>query len=114
MHVDDCADAIVHLLKHYQDGEPVNIGVGGETAIRTIAETIAAIVGYEGALIFDTSKPDGMARKSLDGARLAATGWRGGRSLKDGLESAYRYFIERIAHHSAIHPEFKAAASHHG
>jgi GDP-L-fucose synthase len=114
MHVDDCADAIVHLLKTYEDGDPINIGVGSETSIRTIAETIAAIVGYEGALLFDTSRPDGMPRKSLDGARLAATGWRGGRSLKEGIESAYRYFLERIAPQSAIHPEFKAAALHHG
>jgi GDP-L-fucose synthase len=99
---------------HYQDGVPVNIGVAGETSIRTIAETIAAIVGYEGMLAFDTTRPDGMPRKSLDGARLAATGWRGGRSLKDGLASAYRYFLERIAHQGGNHPEFKAASLHHG
>jgi GDP-L-fucose synthase len=114
MHVDDCADAIVHLLRCYEDGDPVNIGVGSETSIRTIAETIAAIVGYDGVLHFDTSRPDGMPRKSLDGARLAATGWRGGRSLQEGLASAYRYFLERIVPQSATHPEFKAASLHHG
>jgi GDP-L-fucose synthase len=114
MHVDDCADAIVHLLKSYGDGDPVNIGVAGETSIRTIAETIAGIVGFEGRLDFDTSKPDGMPRKSLDGARLAATGWRGGRPLKEGLESAYRFFLERIAPAGASQPEFKAAMGQHG
>ncbi|MGB0087816.1 MAG: GDP-L-fucose synthase [Rhodomicrobiaceae bacterium] len=113
MHVDDCADALVHLLKTYQDGEPVNIGVGSQTSIRTLAEAIAAIVGYDGRLEFDASKPDGTPRKSLDGARLAATGWRGGRPLKEGLMSAYRYFLERIAPDGPAQGAFQAAASHH-
>jgi GDP-L-fucose synthase len=97
MHVDDCADAIIHLLTTYTDGAPVNIGVGGEISIRTIAETIADITGYDGRLEFDASKPDGMPRKCLDGSRLTATGWRGGRPLKEGLESAYRYYLEHVA-----------------
>ena len=97
MHVDDCADAIVHLLKPYAEGAPVNIGVGDEISIRTIAETLAAVTGYDGRLEFDATKPDGMPRKSLDGTRLAATGWRGGRPLKDGIDSAYRYFLDHIA-----------------
>ncbi len=67
MHVDDCADAIIHLLETYADGPPVNIGIGSEISIRTIAETIAAITGYEGRLEFDAAKPDGMPRKCLDG-----------------------------------------------
>ncbi len=114
MHVDDCADALVHLLKRYDEAGPVNIGVGGEVSIRTLAETIAAIIGYEGDLEFDTSKPDGMARKCLDGARLAVSGWRGGRPLQEGLESAYRYFLQQIAPDGPSQREFKTAVAHHG
>ncbi len=114
MHVDDCADAIVHLLKTYQSGDPINIGLGSETSIAAIAETVAGIVGFEGRLEFDTSKPDGMPRKSLDGTRLAEAGWSGGRSLMDGLASAYRYFLEHVAPAAEPQPEFKAAMGHHG
>ena len=113
MHVDDCADAILHLLQTYTDGAPVNIGLGNEVSIRTIAETIAEITGYGGRLEFDASKPDGMQRKCLDGSRLAATGWRGGRPLKEGLESAYRYFLEHVAHSAPTQNEPQAAAIHH-
>jgi GDP-L-fucose synthase len=113
MYVDDCADALVHLLKVYADGQPVNIGVGGEISIRTIAETIAAITGFEGRLEFDAAKPDGMPRKCLDGSRLAATGWRGGRPLKEGLESAYRYFLEQGAPAETAPSAPQTAVAHH-
>ena len=114
MHVDDCADALIHLLKRYSGAGPVNIGVGTEVSIRTLAETIANITGYQGDLEFDTSKPDGMPRKCLDGTRLAASGWTGGRSLREGLESAYIYFLQHIAPASLSQGEFKAAVAHHG
>ena len=107
------ADAIVHLLKHYAEPGPINIGVGSEVSIRALAETLAAVTGYQGRLTFDAAKPDGMPRKSLDGARLAATGWRGGRPLREGLESAYRYFLDHIAEAGPARPELKAVASHH-
>ncbi len=113
MHVDDCADAIIHLLKTYTDGVPVNIGIGDEVSIRTIAETVAEITGYEGRLEFDAGKPDGMPRKCLDGSRLAATGWRGGRPLKEGLESAYRYFLEPTARSAPTQNAAPAAVTHH-
>jgi GDP-L-fucose synthase len=114
MHVDDCADALVHLLKVHDSAQPVNVGAGGEISIRTLAETIAAVTGFEGRLDFDPSKPDGMPRKCLDSARLAMTGWRGGRPLREGLESAYRDFFERIAPQGLTQSEFKAAVAHHG
>jgi GDP-L-fucose synthase len=113
MHVDDCADAIVHLLKHYAEPGPINIGVGSEVSIRALAETLAAVTGYQGRLTFDVTKPDGMPRKSLDGTRLAATGWQGGRPLREGLASAYRYFLDHIAEAGPARPELKAVASHH-
>lgn len=113
MHVDDCADALIHLLETYAGGQPVNVGIGGEVSIRAIAETIAAITGFDGRLEFDAAKPDGMPRKCLDGSRLAATGWRGGRPLKEGLESAYRYFLERIAPAEPAPGAPQAAVAHH-
>lgn len=113
MHVDDCADALVHLLKAYAGGLPVNVGVGGETSIRAIARAIAATVGYDGRLEFDAAKPDGMPRKCLDGTRLAATGWHGGRPLKDGLASAYRYFLEQIAPAETAGNAVRAAVARH-
>jgi GDP-L-fucose synthase len=113
MHVDDCTDAIIHLLETYADGPPVNIGIGSEISIRTIAETIAAITGYQGRLEFDAAKPDGMPRKCLDGSRLAATGWRGGRPLKDGLASAYRYFLDDIATAAPARNASQGAVAHH-
>jgi GDP-L-fucose synthase len=113
MHVDDCADALVHLLKTYASGDPINIGLGSETSIREIAETIAAIVGFGGRLEFDTSKPDGMARKSLDGARLAASGWRGGRPLSEGLFSAYQDFLNHTGAAAIAQPAYQAVR-HHG
>lgn len=114
MHVDECADALVHLLKCYTEGAPVNIGAGSETSIRALAETIAAITGYEGRLDFDDAKPDGMARKSLDGSRLAATGWRGGRPLADGLASAHRDFLDHIAPVESLRVVSHKAVVQHG
>jgi GDP-L-fucose synthase len=113
MHVDDCADALVHLLKTYAEGTPVNIGVGDEISIRAIAETVATITGYDGRLEFDAAKPDGMPRKCLDGTRLAATGWRGGRPLKDGIDSAYRYFLDHIASVAPAEDAPEPAVPHH-
>lgn len=113
MHVDDCADALVHLLKTYERGEPVNIGVGGETSVKALAETVADVVGYSGRLIFDVTKPDGMPRKVLDGSRLAAAGWRGGRPLREGLVDAYRYFLDHIAQTSAAARAHQPAMDHH-
>jgi GDP-L-fucose synthase len=113
MHVDDCADALVHLLKNYSLHGPINTGAGGEISIRALAETIAAVTGYEGQLEFDSSKSDGMPRKSLDGARLAATGWSGGRPLRDGLESAYRHFLDHVTPIQPAPPELKLIAGHH-
>ncbi len=93
LHVDDLADALVFLLKNYSGEVPLNVGSGAEVSIRELAETIAAVVGCEAELVFDTSKPDGTPRKLTDCARLHALGWNRARGLREGVEDAYRAFL---------------------
>ncbi len=93
LHVDDCADAMVHLLKTYSGDEHVNVGYGSDVSIRGVAEIIARIVGFKGTLGFDTSKPDGTPRKLLDTSKLAELGWRPSITLEDGLKDAYEWFL---------------------
>jgi GDP-L-fucose synthase len=96
MHVDDCADALVHLLRHYHRPEPVNVGVGADTSIAELARMVADVTSYSGTLQFDPSKPDGMPRKGLDSTPLAELGWSGGRPLEDGLAQTYAWFLEHV------------------
>ena len=77
MHVDDCADALVFLMKTYSDARMINVGTGEEVSIGELARKVCDVVGYTGQLTFDTSKPDGMPRKLLDSSRVLAMGWRG-------------------------------------
>jgi GDP-L-fucose synthase len=93
LHVDDFADAAVFLLKHYSDAEIVNIGVGQDLTIAELAGMIADVVGYEGELVFDTSRPDGTPRKLVDVSRLNALGWKAAIALRPGLEMTYRSFL---------------------
>ena len=76
MHVDDCADALVFLMKTYSDARIINVGTGEEVSIGDLARKVCDVVGYTGELAFDTSKPDGMPRKLLDSSRVLAMGWR--------------------------------------
>jgi GDP-L-fucose synthase len=89
MHCDDLADALVFLLKEYSGHDHVNCGSGIEVTIRELTETIAEVVGFDAALIWDTEKPDGAPRKLMDSSRLHAMGWNNVRSLKDGISSTY-------------------------
>lgn len=98
MHVDDCADAIVHLISVQQrDGYwgVVNVGTGFDHSIRETAYMVSEVIGYKGDIRWDTSKPEGTPRKLLDVGRLRATGWDRARPLRDGLEDAYRAFLAR-------------------
>jgi GDP-L-fucose synthase len=95
MHVDDCADAAVFLMLHYDDEEIINVGTGEDLTIRELAEMTAELAGFHGRIIQDTSKPDGTPRKVLDVSRLGALGWQPRISLREGLASTYRWFIER-------------------
>jgi GDP-L-fucose synthase len=97
MHVDDLADAVVYLLKNYDDEPIVNVGWGEDVTIRELAELVMAASGYQGRLVFDPAKPDGTPRKLLDTARLTALGWRPKISLRAGIESTYAWFQEHVA-----------------
>lgn len=86
LHVDDLADACYFLLKNYDQAGLVNIGLGFDLTIKDLAMLIAKMVGYSGALIFDTSKPDGTPRKLLDTNKLNSLGWKPSISLEDGIQ----------------------------
>ena len=89
LYVDDLADACVHLMERGYDGPLVNIGCGEDVTIRELAETVMAVVGFDGRIAFDRAKPDGTPRKLLDVSRLAALGWRARTPLRDGIRLAY-------------------------
>ena len=97
LHVDDCADALVHLIKHYSGAIHINMGTGEEVTIGDLAQIIADVVGFEGELEFDTSKPDGSPRKLLDPSRMKALNWSSTINLKDGLASTYQWFLDNGA-----------------
>ena len=92
LHVDDCADAVVHLLEHYSGEQHVNVGCGEDLTIRELAELVCDVVGFRGELRFDTSKPDGTPRKLMDVSRLAELGWRPGIGLRSGIAASYDWF----------------------
>jgi GDP-L-fucose synthase len=94
---DDLADACLFLMKHYSDVGFVNIGSGEEITIADLARLVAGVVGYQGRIIFDASRPDGMPRKRLDISKLTALGWRRKTGLRDGLRQAYTDFLARSA-----------------
>jgi len=93
LHVDDCADACVHLMQTYEDSEIVNIGVGEDVSIKELAQLIKGVVGFEGDLRFDPSKPDGMPRKLLDVSKLAGLGWSARIPLKQGLQTTVEWYL---------------------
>lgn len=93
LHVDDLADACVHVMQHYSDEPHLNIGTGQEVTIRELAELICDVVGFRGRLDFDTSKPDGTPRKLLDVGRLTALGWQPRIPLREGLAATYDSFL---------------------
>jgi GDP-mannose 4,6-dehydratase len=89
LHVDDLADACVHLMERGYDGPPLNIGTGEDVTIRELAGIVMQVVGFEGRIVFDHSKPDGTPRKLLDVSRLAAFGWQARIPLRAGIQAAY-------------------------
>ena len=93
LHVDDLADAVVFLVRRYDGAELVNIGCGADLPIAELATIVRDVVGFEGELRFDTSRPDGTPRKLLDVSRLTALGWRAKRGLREGIEQTYGWFL---------------------
>lgn len=94
LHCDDCADALVHLARHYSAAEPINVGSGDEVSILDLARLIADVVGYRGAIETDRAKPDGMPRRALDSSRLFALGWRPRMALRDGIAATYGWYMD--------------------
>ncbi len=94
LYVDDLADALVFLMNTYNAVDFVNVGTGQEVSIQELALTLKAVVGYEGELVFDSTKPDGTPRKLLDVSRLNAAGWQAKTDLKTGIEKTYSWFLQ--------------------
>lgn len=95
LYVDDLANAILWLMSNYEDKKFVNIGTGKDISIKELAYLIKNIVGFEGMLIFDISKPEGMPRKLLDVSKINTLGWNSKTSLEEGLASTYAFFLNR-------------------
>jgi GDP-L-fucose synthase len=99
LHVDDMADACLHLMKNYDAaniGEFVNIGVGGDITIRELAEMIRDIVGYAGEIVYDTTKPDGTPQKRLDVTKLHSMEWKAKIPLRHGIKCVYEEYSKKI------------------
>lgn len=96
LHSDDLGRACVFLLENYDDDVAINVGVGEDVAVRDLAELIQEIVGFEGAIEWDASKPDGTPRKLLDVSRMTALGWKAQIGLEEGIRTTYDWFkLER-------------------
>jgi len=93
LYVEDVADAIVFLMKHYNGATHVNVGTGQDLTIRQLAELVKEAVGFEGKLVFDATKPDGTPKKLLDVSKLHALGWTHKMVLKDGIKEMYNWFL---------------------
>jgi GDP-L-fucose synthase len=97
LHVDDLAAACVFLMQHYDGGQLINVGVGHDVSIAELARLLARIVGFEGEIVFDPSRPDGAPRKLLDVGRIHALGWRARIALEPGLIATYRSYCATLA-----------------
>jgi GDP-L-fucose synthase len=97
LHVDDLAAASLFLLENYDSAETINVGIGEDVTIRELAEMVADVVGYDGTIVQDTSKPDGTPRKLLDVRRINDLGWKAKIPLRDGIATTYKWFLEHQA-----------------
>ena len=98
LHVDDLAEACLHLMDVHNDAGWVNLGTGKDVTIKTLAETVARVVGFEGALTWDTTKPDGTPRKLLDVSKMTSLGWTAKTPLEQGIRDVYEEFKTSVAH----------------
>jgi GDP-L-fucose synthase len=97
LHVDDCADACVHLMKIYSGESHINVGSGEDLTILELTKLVCDMVGFQGAIVHDLSKPDGTPRKLMSKEKISALGWAPKISLPDGLASSFRWYLENIA-----------------
>jgi GDP-L-fucose synthase len=96
LHVDDMADACLFVMQHHDGSQILNIGCGSDVTIAEVAQLVKETVGFEGKIVFDTSKPDGTPRKLLDVSRLFALGWRPRIDLRRGLAETYAWFLQNL------------------
>jgi len=94
LHADDLAQACLFIMEKYDDSGIINIGMGEDISIKELADIVKAVIGYDGAISWDASKPDGTPRKLLDVSKLSALGWKYSIPLKDGIADTYRWFLE--------------------
>ncbi len=93
LHVNDLASACIHLLKHYSELEPINIGTGEDISISSFAELVSKVIGFNGSIVYDTKMPDGMKEKRLDVRKINKIGWKAAITLSDGLTSTYNWAL---------------------
>ncbi len=96
LHVDDLASACIYLMSNYSKSEIVNIGTGKDVSIKELAEIVKEIVGFQGSLVFDLSRPDGTPRKLLDVSKLTSLGWKAQISLRQGIAETYKWYVENV------------------
>ena len=96
LYVDDLADGLVFVMKHYSEETHINVGTGQEITVRELAELIARVAQYEGAFVYDRSRPDGTPRKVMDVRRLTALGWTANTPLEQGLRQAYESYVSGL------------------
>lgn len=100
LHVDDLASACLFLLEKYDSAEIINVGCGEDISIRELAELICEIVGFQGDLVWDATKPDGTPRKLLDVSKLHGLGWRHTIGLREGIARTYEWFLQNVPQES--------------
>lgn len=96
LYVDELADACLYLMKNYNSPEIINIGVGSDISIKDLAELIKRTIGFNGEIIWDSSKPDGTPRKLMDVSKINTLGWKSSLSLEDGIKNTYNWFLSKI------------------
>ena len=101
MFSDDLAEACYFLMENYENPELINVGTGEEVSILELAQRIASVVGFEGQITFDSTKPDGTPRKLMDSSRLHALGFKHSTSLEEGLKKTYQDFLKNVIAYSA-------------
>ena len=102
LHVDDMASACLFVMRKAGHNEVLNIGSGQEISIKGLAELICEVVGFDGEIVFDASKPDGTPRKLVDTTKLSQLGWTAKIDLKAGLRTTYDWYVERTREFSAV------------
>ena len=96
LYVDDLADACFYLMQNYEGNDFINIGSGNEISIHDLAHTIKKVIGYDGDIVFDTSKPDGTPRRVLHNSKIQETGWTPKINIEEGIQREYQYYLDSI------------------